>query len=112
MKDSNKQKDMANRKHGPKKLDTVSPKNKTKRVIQIPKNQFDKQAKEYLVNILSGDEDSKRAGIKIPWLVWVDIRSFLTLKRQTFLEYALALLLEDMDKHERAGLFIRLENRR
>lgn len=98
----------------PQEVFSVAPQSGQKKINKpkrIPRNKYDKESAAILAKILSGEEDVKRPSIRIPEYLYPYFKYLISLKGQSFQEYALALLLQDWDQHEKQGVFDHLPNR-
>lgn len=71
----------------------------------ISRSAQDRVAEIYLAHIQDGSEEAVRPSVKIPESLYSDIKLVVNLKRQTFQEYVLGLILTDMGRLEKRGLF-------
>lgn len=82
----------------------ITPKNIRKNGGRIPMNNHDKRAAEILDDIRDGIIEAVRPAIKIPLPWYPHVKFIIALKHQSFLEYTLALILENLEKYEKLGL--------
>lgn len=98
----------------PQEVFSVAPQGGQKKINKpkrISRNKYDKESATIFAKILSGEEAVKRPSVRIPECLYPDFKYLISLKRQSFQEYVLALLLQDRDQHEKQGVFNSLPNR-